>query len=186
MGLHTSSHTRKNSSFSTQDEHLLLLGLEALTGVSNLHYATRSRYFSIPTGKRAWPVRNPFTAPIEQHWRAQAGLQRPVARRLSAMSLNVPNVEGHPNRLPFVGCLCQCGVASTRPPSGASGHRVRIAVDVAQRALNSLAGMGVNVAPGTLQGHQPRFKIGFISDVNIVQSDLVLEGFLYAKEGFPQ
>jgi hypothetical protein len=43
MGLHTSSHTRKNSSFSTQDEHLVLLGLEALTVVSNLHYATRSK-----------------------------------------------------------------------------------------------------------------------------------------------
>ncbi len=44
MSLHTSRHTRKNSSFSTQDEHLVLLGLEALTGVSNLHYATRSIY----------------------------------------------------------------------------------------------------------------------------------------------
>ena len=31
MGLHTSGHTRKNSGFSTQDEHLVLLGLEALT-----------------------------------------------------------------------------------------------------------------------------------------------------------
>jgi hypothetical protein len=44
MGLHTSRHTRKTSSFSTQDEPLVLLGLEALTGVSNLHYATRSIY----------------------------------------------------------------------------------------------------------------------------------------------
>ena len=31
MGLHTSRHTRKNSSFSIQGEHLVLLGLEALT-----------------------------------------------------------------------------------------------------------------------------------------------------------
>ena len=29
--MHTSRHTRKNSHFSTQDEHLVLLGLEALT-----------------------------------------------------------------------------------------------------------------------------------------------------------
>jgi hypothetical protein len=42
MGLHTSRHTRKNSSFSTQDEHLVLLGLEALTAAPNLRYATRS------------------------------------------------------------------------------------------------------------------------------------------------
>jgi len=42
--LHTPRHTRKNSSFSTQDEHLGLLGLEALTETPNLHYATRSIY----------------------------------------------------------------------------------------------------------------------------------------------
>jgi hypothetical protein len=40
--LHTSGHTRKNSRFSTQDEHLVLLGLEALTEAPNLRYATRS------------------------------------------------------------------------------------------------------------------------------------------------
>ena len=44
MGLHTSRHTRKNSGFSTQDEHLVLLGLEALTAAPNLRYATRSSY----------------------------------------------------------------------------------------------------------------------------------------------
>jgi hypothetical protein len=31
MGSHTSRHTGKNSDFSTQDEHLVFLGLEALT-----------------------------------------------------------------------------------------------------------------------------------------------------------
>jgi hypothetical protein len=42
--MHTSRHSRKNSSFSTQGEHLVLLGLEALTEASNLRYATRSIY----------------------------------------------------------------------------------------------------------------------------------------------
>ncbi len=42
--MHTSRHSRKNSSFSTQGEHLVLLGLEALTEASNLRYATRSKY----------------------------------------------------------------------------------------------------------------------------------------------
>jgi len=41
--LHTSRHIRKNSSFSTQDEHLVLLGLEALIDTPNLRYATRSK-----------------------------------------------------------------------------------------------------------------------------------------------
>ena len=44
MGLHTSRHTRKNSSFSIQGEHLVLRGLEALTAAPNLRYATRSIY----------------------------------------------------------------------------------------------------------------------------------------------
>src|SRR4030095_6498188 len=43
MGLHTSRHTRKNSSFSTQDKHMVLLGLEALPYASHLHYATCSK-----------------------------------------------------------------------------------------------------------------------------------------------
>ncbi len=42
--MHTSRHTRKNSGFSTQDEPLGLLGLEALTEAPNFHYATRSIY----------------------------------------------------------------------------------------------------------------------------------------------
>jgi hypothetical protein len=41
--VHTPRHIRKNSSFSTQDEHLVLLGLEALTETPNLRYATRSK-----------------------------------------------------------------------------------------------------------------------------------------------
>jgi hypothetical protein len=44
--MHTSRHSRKNSSFSTQGEPLVLLGLEALTEASNLRYATRSTYWT--------------------------------------------------------------------------------------------------------------------------------------------
>src|SRR4029453_6303462 len=50
MGLHTSRHTRKNSSFSTQDKCIVLLGLEALPYASHLHYATRSIYEPQPDG----------------------------------------------------------------------------------------------------------------------------------------
>jgi hypothetical protein len=40
--VHTLWYSRKNSGFSTQEEHLVLLGLEALTNALNLRYATRS------------------------------------------------------------------------------------------------------------------------------------------------
>ena len=46
--MHTPRHIRKNSDFSTQDEHLVLLGLEALTEPPNLRYATRSIYRLLP------------------------------------------------------------------------------------------------------------------------------------------
>ncbi len=52
--MHTPRHTRKNSSFSTQDEHLGLLGLEALTETPNLHYATRSTYFALLSDGKAF------------------------------------------------------------------------------------------------------------------------------------
>jgi len=42
--VHTPRHIRKNSGFSTQEEHIVLLGLEARTGTPNLRYATRSTY----------------------------------------------------------------------------------------------------------------------------------------------
>ncbi len=51
--MHTSRHTRKNSGFSTQDEPLGLLGLEALTEAPNFHYATRSIYLEAIGGFKA-------------------------------------------------------------------------------------------------------------------------------------
>ena len=41
--MHTPRHIRKNSGFSTQDEHMVLLGLEALTETLYLRYATCSK-----------------------------------------------------------------------------------------------------------------------------------------------
>jgi hypothetical protein len=46
--VHTLWYIRKNSGFSTQEEHLGLLGLEALTNALNLRYATRSKYYNAP------------------------------------------------------------------------------------------------------------------------------------------
>src|SRR6266705_758549 len=61
--VHTPRHTRKNSSFSTQEEHVVLLGLEVLTEAPNLRYATRSMYAKATTGLQRllrvyWVVHN--------------------------------------------------------------------------------------------------------------------------------
>ena len=48
--VHTPRHIRKNSGFSTQDEHMVLLGLEALTEALYLRYATCSTYVKVHRG----------------------------------------------------------------------------------------------------------------------------------------
>ncbi|MGB6133443.1 MAG: hypothetical protein WBG54_16810, partial [Acidobacteriaceae bacterium] len=43
---------------------------------------------------------------------------------VQAMAVLLPEVAGHPNRMPFSGVLTLVDEPSTRPPSGARGHRV--------------------------------------------------------------
>ena len=111
--------------------------------------------------------------------------------RLQAMGLAVPEVEGHPNRLPFRGVLTLVGAASDRPPSGAQGHRVLLGVKATEAALPSLLGMALDYAPA-MDGHDAQRKIGIITEADIkpvagspAAKQLVVEGFLYARD-FPE
>ena len=47
------------------------------------------------------------------------------------MAVEFPEVHGHPNRLPFEGCLTLLDVASDKAPSGARGHRVVMTTEAA-------------------------------------------------------
>ena len=60
---------------------------------------------------------------------------------MQAMAVQIPDVAGHPNRLPFEGCLTLVDVASDRAPSGARGHRVVLTREAAEAALPSLLGI---------------------------------------------
>jgi len=82
--------------------------------------------------------------------------------QLDAMSVALPEVAGHPNRLPFRGVLTLVGVASQRSPSGARGHRVMLTRAATEKALPSLLGMAIDYAP-TLDAHDARRKIGIIT-----------------------
>ena len=86
--------------------------------------------------------------------------------QLDAMSVTMPHVVGHPNRLPFCGVLTLVGVASQRSPSGARGHRVMLARSAAEAALPSLLGMALDYAP-SLDAHDARRKIGIITEAEI-------------------
>ena len=87
--------------------------------------------------------------------------------QLEAMALAMPEVAGHPNRLPFRGVLTLVGVASQRAPSGSRGHRVMLARSATDKALPSLLGMALDYAP-SLASHDVRRKVGIITEANIV------------------
>lgn len=105
------------------------------------------------------------------------------AMRFEAMALEVPEVPDHPNRVPFSGVLTRVDEASDKPVGGAQGKRVLIPKEVAEKALPSLLGMGVDYQPN-LSGHDPQKKIGVITGATVEGDGVHIEGFLYGAD-FP-
>jgi hypothetical protein len=105
-------------------------------------------------------------------------------RDVRAMAVEFPEVMGHPNRLPFEGCLTLLDVASDKAPSGARGHRVVLTKEAAEKALPSLLGMAVDYKAGW-DGHDARQKCGIITAAHIEQRRLLVSGYLFARD-FPE
>lgn len=103
---------------------------------------------------------------------------------MHAMAVEFPQVNGHPNRLPFEGVLTLVDVASDKAPSGARGHRVLLTRAAAQAALPSLLGMAVDYKAGW-DGHDARQKCGIITDAELDGRKLMVAGFLFSKD-FPE
>jgi hypothetical protein len=110
--------------------------------------------------------------------------QRCSGRQLRAMAVEFPEVAGHPNRLPFEGCLTLVDVPSDKAPSGARGHRVVLTKEAAETALPSLLGMAVDYKAGW-DGHDARQKCGIITSAHLDGSKLLVGGFLFARD-FPE
>jgi hypothetical protein len=104
--------------------------------------------------------------------------------RLEAMAMQMPDVAGHPNRIPFEGVLTVVDEASTRPPSGARGHRVVLTRAAATEALPSLLGMAVGFTP-SWDGHDVRRKCGLITEADLIGNDLRVRGYVYGRD-FPE
>lgn len=114
--------------------------------------------------------------------RHRAGTGR--ALELRAMAVEFPEVHGHPNRLPFEGCLTLVDVASDKAPNGARGHRVVLTRAAAEAALPSLLGMAVDYKAGW-DGHDARQKCGIITSASLDDRRLMVEGYLFARD-FPE
>ncbi len=114
---------------------------------------------------------------------------RAVGRRageVRAMAVELPEVAGHPNRLPFEGCLTLVDMPSDQAPSGARGHRVVMTRAVAEAALPSLLGMAVDYKAGW-DGHDARQKCGIITSAWLERGGprLLVSGYLFARD-FPE
>ncbi len=104
--------------------------------------------------------------------------------RLEAMAVEFPDVDVHPNRMPFEGVLAIVNEASDRAPAGARGHRVLLTREATEKALPSLLGMAVDYRPGW-DGHDARRKIGLLTKAEVIGLRLVVRGYLYARD-FPE
>ena len=104
--------------------------------------------------------------------------------QMRAMAVEFPEVHGHPNRLPFEGCLTLVDVASDKAPSGARGHRVVLTRSAAEAALPSLLGMAVDYKAGW-DGHDARQKCGIITGAEVDGRKVMVAGFLFARD-FPE
>jgi len=103
---------------------------------------------------------------------------------LDSMALAMPHVDGHPNRRAFRGVLTTVDVPSNRAPSGAKGHLVVLTRAAAEAALPSLLGMALDYAP-MLDRHDVRRKVGVITHAEVVERNLELGGYLFARD-FPE
>lgn len=103
---------------------------------------------------------------------------------MNAMAVDFPEVAGHPNRLPFEGCLTLVDTPSDRAPSGARGHRVVLTHAAAEAAIPSLLGMAVDYKAGW-DGHDARQKCGIITSAALEDTKLMVAGYLYARD-FPE
>ncbi len=85
---------------------------------------------------------------------------------LESMAIAMPEIKGHPNRVPFEGVLTLVDAASDKPPSGSRGHRVLLTGKAVEEAIPSLLGMAVDYTP-SLDGHDARAKIGVITSAEL-------------------
>jgi hypothetical protein len=107
-----------------------------------------------------------------------------MTMELKSMAVDLPEVEGHPNRAGFRGVLTMVDVPSQRAPSGSGGRRVVLTRSAAEAALPSLLGMALDFAP-MFDRHDARRKVGVITSAEVVGRDLQVGGYLYAKD-FPE
>lgn len=109
--------------------------------------------------------------------------------KAAAVQFSFADNQDNPNRMPFKGVLTYFDAPSDKPPGGSGGRKVLIPSSVGIPALESLKGMGVNLA-SEMDDHQVTHKIGVITDAYVGQLtakglEVIVEGHIFARD-FPR
>lgn len=96
-------------------------------------------------------------------------------------SIQIEQKLDHPNKAPFEGTLFYVDTPSESAPSGTQGKKLYIPKDVAESALPSLVGMGVD-RDYWLDDHDETNKIGIIEEAWIDGNAVKVKGYLFAKD----
>src|SRR5580700_10649802 len=104
-----------------------------------------------------------------------------AAMAIMAMSLEMPAVDDHPNRMPFTGVLTRLDVVSDNAPHGTNGKKIILTRAAAEQALPSLLGMGVDLKHD-FTGHSAQNKVGIITAANIDGDAVNISGFIYCSD----
>lgn len=112
-----------------------------------------------------------------------------VDMKATAVQFSFAGHSDNPNRMPFKGVLTYLDTPSDKPPGGSGGRKVLIPSSVGIPALDSLKGMGVNLA-AEADDHEVTHKIGVITDAYTGQLtakglEVIVEGHIFAKD-FPR
>lgn len=109
--------------------------------------------------------------------------------KAAAVQFSFSDNSTNPNRMPFKGVLTYFDAPSDKPPGGSGGRKVLIPSSVGIPALESLKGMGVNLA-AEADDHEVQHKIGVITDAYTGQMtakglEVFVEGHIFARD-FPR
>jgi hypothetical protein len=101
--------------------------------------------------------------------------------RIACCAIELPAVERHPNRLPFLGVLAYVDQLSEKGAVGSRHHRILLRRQAAIEALPSLIGMGVNCR-WDLESHDKQRNVGVLTQAYLLGSRLVVKGILYSLD----
>lgn len=141
---------------------------ETERGAARVHILQRAKHLGVDTSA----------------WEKSLKHVRELSLQIEAMAIAMPHVDDHPNRMPFTGVLTFVDTPSDMAVGGSGGKKTYLPREVAEAALASLLGMGIDFTPN-LDGHDVKCKIGLITSAEIVGDEIQIGGFFYAAD-FPQ